>query len=298
MELKQINAFLKVAEELHFSKAAAALGLAQSALSTQIKSLEAELGCALFNRDNKWRVELTAAGEALKSDARHLLRQADDIKHRAKMASRGDIGRFSLCSIPSFFRSEKIVRAIREMQKKYPQVFLEILENSSEQILKKVLNDETDFGIIRIPNPAEQGLQSITLGRDKILLAVSADNPLARCRKISIADLRATPFIMLARDESPFFRQSVDALCLEKCGFAPYCTQEVYNFELLLKMLPKTRFATFIPEAYRDGVCKSVAFRDVSGFDLFNSYSGVWKAQNKSPILKNFIKMLCPQKTA
>ncbi len=88
MDLRQLRYFVTVAEELHFSRAAGRLHLAQSALSAQIRHLEAELGGPLFVRSTR-RVELTAAGEALLVDGRSILAEADRALERARALARG-----------------------------------------------------------------------------------------------------------------------------------------------------------------------------------------------------------------
>ena len=82
MDLRQLRYFVAVAEELHFSRAAVRLNLAQSALSSQIRQLEREIGGPLLVRSTR-RVELTPAGEALLSDAREILAAADGALTRA-----------------------------------------------------------------------------------------------------------------------------------------------------------------------------------------------------------------------
>src|SRR6476620_10009049 len=88
MDLRQLRSFVAVAEELHFSRAAARLHLAQSALSAQIRQLEREIGGPLFVRSTR-RVELTPAGEALLPDAQQLLALADAALERARGLVRG-----------------------------------------------------------------------------------------------------------------------------------------------------------------------------------------------------------------
>ena len=88
MDLRQLRSFVAVAEELHFSRAAARLHLAQSALSAQVRQLEREIGGPLFVRSTR-RVELTPAGEALLPDAQQLLSLADAALERARGLVRG-----------------------------------------------------------------------------------------------------------------------------------------------------------------------------------------------------------------
>jgi LysR family transcriptional regulator, benzoate and cis,cis-muconate-responsive activator of ben and cat genes len=88
MDLRQLRSFVAVAEELHFSRAAARLHLAQSALSAQVRQLEREVGGPLFVRSTR-RVELTPAGEALLGDATQLLSLADAALERVRGLVRG-----------------------------------------------------------------------------------------------------------------------------------------------------------------------------------------------------------------
>ena len=91
MDLRQLRSFVAVAEELHFSRAAARLHLAQSALSAQVRRLEDEIGGPLLIRTTR-RVALTPAGEALLGDAREVLAAAEHALRRARARARGETG--------------------------------------------------------------------------------------------------------------------------------------------------------------------------------------------------------------
>ncbi|HEY8582663.1 MAG TPA: LysR substrate-binding domain-containing protein [Capillimicrobium sp.] len=98
MELRQLRYFVAVAEELHFSRAAVRLSLAQSALSAQIRQLEAELGGPLLVRTTR-KVELTPAGEALLTDARRMIALAEEATLRARALARGEAGALVIGSL-------------------------------------------------------------------------------------------------------------------------------------------------------------------------------------------------------
>jgi DNA-binding transcriptional LysR family regulator len=91
MEIRQIRSFLKLAEHLHFSRAAKDLHIVQSALSMQIKHLEEEIGTKLFERDRR-KVRLTDAGKVFLQDSSNTLAGFDRAVSNARRTSRGEIG--------------------------------------------------------------------------------------------------------------------------------------------------------------------------------------------------------------
>src|SRR5512136_441562 len=99
VELRWLKSFLAVAEEMHFSRAARRLNLAQPALTAQIRQLEEALGARLFERSNRMR-GLTPAGQALLGEARAVLQRAETLPRIAKRAAHGESGLLRLGMIP------------------------------------------------------------------------------------------------------------------------------------------------------------------------------------------------------
>src|SRR5437867_9491285 len=100
LDLRQFRYFVAVAEELHFGRAAARLGIAQPPLTQQIQKLERELGYQVFSRKPR-RTMLTEAGRVLLDDAVRILRECDEAVERARRAGRGETGRIVLGTPPS-----------------------------------------------------------------------------------------------------------------------------------------------------------------------------------------------------
>src|SRR5687768_8385208 len=99
-DLRQLRYFVAVAEELHFGRAAARLGMAQPPLTQQIQKLERELGHPVFDRRGR-RTSLTDAGRVLLEEAARLLRDYDAALDRVRRAGRGETGEITVGSPPS-----------------------------------------------------------------------------------------------------------------------------------------------------------------------------------------------------
>lgn len=129
LDLRQLHAFLIVAEELHFGRAAQQLGIAQPPLSQQIQRLEKRVGYSLFNR-GKRRIELTATGRAFVDVARRVLNQVSDGLEDTRRAGRGEIGRLRL----SFAASTGLTvlpKIVGNFRKRYPGVELDLREQTT-----------------------------------------------------------------------------------------------------------------------------------------------------------------------
>src|SRR5262245_6712487 len=122
MELRHLRYFLAVAEELHFSRAAERLKMAQPPLSQQIRQLEDELGVRLFERSNR-RVQLTDAGRLILEEAKRAIEQADRVAAMARNAAEGSAGflRVGFSSSAPYTTLPEILRAFRA---RFPKVVL------------------------------------------------------------------------------------------------------------------------------------------------------------------------------
>src|SRR5882757_2187230 len=122
MELRRLRYFLAVADELSFTRAAAALHMAQPPLSTQIRALELELGVTLFDRSRR-TITLTAAGRALVPEARRVLGDIEQTVRIVRRAGDGTVGRLTIGFVPSAAYGA-LPHTLRRYRQRFPAVEL------------------------------------------------------------------------------------------------------------------------------------------------------------------------------
>jgi DNA-binding transcriptional LysR family regulator len=190
-----MRAFVAVAEEGTFTGAADRLVVVQSAISSTIRTLERELGTALFERTTR-RVELTDAGRALLPEALRTIeaaRLAVDAVDQVKGGIRGTVSVGIMQSAAG--RGVSVPRLIARFQDAHPLVAVTARHVGGSQFLAEHVRDgDLDLGILSLPNEFP-GLTLTELGREPMLLACPPWHPLARRESVSVAELVDEPFV-------------------------------------------------------------------------------------------------------
>ena len=146
MEVAETNAFVVLAEELHFGRAAQRLQMGQPPLSRLIQKLERTLGAPLFNRTSR-QVELTVAGRALLEPARELIAASERAVESVKSTLTGQIGEVSLGFAGASSNAE-VAALARELALKAPRLRFEVQSSQfADDSLNKVLEKSLDFSI-------------------------------------------------------------------------------------------------------------------------------------------------------
>lgn len=202
MELKHLGAFVALAEELHFGRAAERLCIVQPALSMQIKALETDLGVRLFDRD-RHKVALTDAGRLFLPEARATLEQAARAAQVARLSAQGEIGTLRLGFVSSVL-PKLLPTLIRTMHARYPRIALELKDMPTPDQIAALHGGTLDFGIARLPLAAS-GLASRVVMEESFVVAVPASHAFAQLAQIEPAQLRGQPAFVLARRYAPGF---------------------------------------------------------------------------------------------
>lgn len=198
MQLTDLNAFLQVASERSFSKAAKSLRRTQPAISQAIRRLEDELGDRLFDRTSR-NGALTEAGLLLREHATKLLRLAADAEAAVRELQQVRRGRVVIGANEAAVHS--LLPAVERFARQHPQAHVEVRRVPSRLIATELLERSIDFGVLTF-QPAEKGLQSISLGTDELVMLAHPKHPLASRKRVTIEEFgRQT--VIAHNDPSP-----------------------------------------------------------------------------------------------
>ena len=224
MELRHLRYFVAVAEELHFTRAALRLNIAQPPLSQQIRALEGELGVQLFLRTRR-SVALTDAGHALLVRAREMLAAARSLPGELQRVARGEVGLLRI-GFSSTLPLTKLLRdVVADHRRTHPDVALNLREMHSQQQFDGLLRGELDVGLVRYNESAPEGIRLVVLRRDPLRLVVPASHRFARRKSVAIAECRDEPFIGFPGDAGTGTGPLLKRLCAQ-AGFEPRIAQE------------------------------------------------------------------------
>ena len=196
MTVKQIRAFLAVAQSLSFAVACERLHLSQSALSLTIKALEENVGGRLFTRTTR-NVALTPEGEALLPRARRLVADWDNVEDEMRQLFTLQRGRVTLAAIPSF-ACNRLPPILKNFRVRYPKLNVTVNDVINEQVLEMVHERQVELGVALEPAPGSS-LTFTPLYMDRFVAVVPADSELAGLTVIDWKTLLEQPFITLQR---------------------------------------------------------------------------------------------------
>ncbi|WP_226000075.1 LysR family transcriptional regulator [Paenibacillus sp. BJ-4] len=246
MELKQLEYFMAVCKELHFTRAAEKLGIAQPSLSQQIRLLEHEIGTPLFDRIGKKTV-ITEAGKTLQHHGYnifHELLQARAAISELQGLERGTLKIGALLTVVNYLLPPTVI----EFHRKYPNIELSVFGLRTGDIYNALLQNELDLGIVMLPMEHD-GLESIPLYKEDLALASPVDYPVAQQPFVTLDILKRVPSVLLPG--TYFMRQLINEKC-RSYDFTPQPVMEMTTMESIINMVSKGVGVTILPKAYLD----------------------------------------------
>ncbi|PAT00149.1 MAG: hypothetical protein BSR46_04485 [Candidatus Dactylopiibacterium carminicum] len=261
MELRHLRYFVAVAEELHFTRAAARLHIGQPPLSQQIQALEAELGLRLFVR-TKRNVRLTEAGEHLLQRAREILAASTALGDELQRIARGEQGE------------------LREMY-------------TSDQFAA-LLAGELDVGFVRNRSAPPAGLECALLQHDPLYLVLPEGHRLAARECAHLHECSDEAFIAYPEQSGASLVSHIQQLC-SRAGFSPRVVQEAREALTQIGLVAAEQGIAVLPASLATIRVDGVRFVPLADAGASLPLVLAWRAQSRSARLDAFLEIALPQ---
>ncbi len=241
MRISRYGVFVRVAEEGSFTAVAHELGYTQSAISQQVKSLEAELGCTLLER-RRDGLRLTKDGSSLMPYIQEVSRAEDALSRRQGELQGLEGSEISVGTFTSVSRNV-LPPLMKEFKEAWPGVHFVLRQGEYTSIAEWVRSGELDLGFTDVEDATSLGLEIQPLLADEMMAVVPHGHRLARRRTVSLADLAQEPLIVLDEGES-----SVALHAFEAAGIAPKVEYTVTDDYSILQMVREGLGVTLLYE--------------------------------------------------
>ena len=286
MELRHLRYFVTLAKELHFGRAASALHISQPPLSIQIRDLEKEIGVKLFNR-TKRSVSLTQAGSSFLEAATDILQRVTLAKTSARQAARGEIGNIVVGFI-SVADYNLLPRVIRQFQKNYPLVTLDLREATSDTQLEDLANGVIDVGFL-LPPIKDQNIESMRITSERLIAVLPTNHIHAKVPgAISISQLSDSPFIMTPKKNAPGLHDGILRFC-DAFGFQPKISQEAIQMQTIVSLVSAEMGVSLIPESIKNLRRPGVVYKTLKEKSPLVEIHMAWRNDNPLLPLQKFI---------
>jgi len=288
MELRQLRYFVAVAEELHFSRAAARLHMTQPPLSKQIRLLEEDLGTTLFFRTRQ-EVHLTPEGQLFLGRARDLLSQSEQAREAVRLAGQGNTGVLTIAYYPGL-EIRVIPRVLRLFRRRYPGVNVRLVPATTAEQSESLSRRRINAGFILLParNPA---LAVQRIGNEALILVASKDHPLGKCPGTPIAKIQDEPFILLSRPFAPIFHDLVISAA-RSAGVTLRIVAEARSIHENLSLVASGLGVSLLPSAVRDIPWKGVGYCPVEASAPPVEIGVASRKDDTSALTQNFLRVV------
>lgn len=287
MELRHLQYFVAVAESEHVTRAAERLHVSQPPVSRAIRELEAQLGVALFARE-KQRLRLTQEGRALLEDARAALAASRRFTAHARAVALGDAGKLRVGYIDGAMQSGILGGHLRKYRRGSPNVGVELVALRSGEQLAALRNAEIDIAMLYTPDLDDDSIVARKLLSDDLLLISATDDPLARRRVISPADLHGKPWVALPRSVNSLWRERFLQWCAD-AGFVPDVHYETTQLSTVLGLVEAGVGLAFAQASAARLNYPGVRFRRLPWWRHTVDIWLAWRSPPCSPMVERFL---------
>jgi DNA-binding transcriptional LysR family regulator len=289
MEIRQLRAFVAIAEAGTFTAAAQRVHVTQAAISMQIRQLENELGVKLFVRAPR-RVVLTEAGEQLLQRARHILRDHDAAVDEVAELAGTQRGRLRIGSASAGVTTDVLPKLFKEVRKQHADAHLSLVSGTSDALVNQLLNGELDLAFVSLPVEA-RGIHTERLSQDQLVAIASPRHALAKQKTVSAYTLAGEKLILGERGGNT--RRLIDQF-FAQAGVTLHISMELSRQAAIRRMVEENMGVGIVPlQSVSEAVAKGRLVRWWIEGAQINWELGVAKQIGgyESPIMETCIKL-------
>lgn len=232
MEIRQLKAFIAIAESKTFTAGAKQLNITQAAISMQIQQLEKEIGLQLFTRTSR-RVIITEAGECLLRRARKILREHDTALIEIAEIAGSEHGRLRVGSASAMFATAQLPKILEHLKEKFPSGEITVSSGTSLVLVEKIMHNEIDVAFVSLP--VENANIFTEMLFSDVMVAIShPSHLLAKKKTISAAALGKEELIL--GEQGGNARRMIDEF-FDSAHVRPNVVMELSRQEAINKMV-------------------------------------------------------------
>src|SRR6266404_4859597 len=289
MDIRQLKAFVAIAESGTFTAGAVRVHVTQAAISMQIRQLENELGAKLFIRAPR-RVMLTEAGEQLLQRARQILRDHDAAVEEVAELAGAERGRLRVGSASAMVTTDVLPGLLKQVRKQHAGAEITVASGTSEALVQQILGGELDVAFVSLPVEA-RGINTERLSQDQLVAIASPRHKLAKQRTLSAYTLAGEKLILGERGGNT--RRLIDQF-FAQAGVSPQVSMELSRQAAIRRMVEEDMGVGIVPlQSVSDAVAKGRLIRWWIEGAQINWELGVAKhiGGYESPLMETFIKL-------
>ncbi|GAA4477311.1 hypothetical protein GCM10023094_19280 [Rhodococcus olei] len=283
MEIRWVHAFVAVAEELHFGRAAARLQMAQSPLSQTIRKLEKDLGVALFERSTR-TVSLTAAGHAFLPHAYQLLEGVDTARQAARSSTGGVYGhiRIGFTGVLNHRALPPLTRALRQ---RYPNIELSLVGRiMTRDAVVQLESGALDLAFVGLPVQSSS-VHTRLIRREPFGVVLPTDHRLAGASAIDLAELADEGFVTTPLSAGSSLQETAMRACLD-AGFRPRIVQEITDPFMILMLVAAGVGISLMTSGLNEILPPGTVFVPLTGEPIYMNHGIGWPAKGMSDALR------------
>ena len=289
MEIRQLRAFVAIAESGTFTAGAVRVHVTQAAISMQIRQLETEIGAKVFVRAPR-HVILTEAGEQLLRRARHILREHDAAVDEIAELAGAERGRLRIGSASAMVLSEQLPAILKELRKQHPAAEISVISGTSEVLVDQILGGEVDVAFVSLPVDV-RGIKTERLSQDQLVAIASPRHKLSKQRTISAYTLAGERLILGERGGNT--RRLIDQF-FAQAGATLHVAMELSRQQAIKRMVEEDMGVGIVPlQSVKEEVEKGRLIRWWIEGAQINWELGIAQLSNgyDSPIMQKFVSL-------